>query len=178
VVRGFVISDNPSCVGGQEVEIAQRPFDRADFTFFGTTTSRSNGRYAFVFDGKENADYIASVAPTASCGPAESDVAEVKVRVLVFLSVSDTRVSGGERVTFRTRIRPCGDHSKTRIQLRFSEKGDPDDKFKDSEALDKDCRAVFKERVFVTTTYRAFWPEQDNDHASGTSDFVVVKAIV
>jgi hypothetical protein len=178
LVRGFVISDNPSCVGGQEVEIAQRPAESTDFTRLGTTTSRSNGRYSFVVDPRENADYIASVAPTASCGGAESDAVEIQVRVLVFLGVSDTRVTGGEKITLRVRIRPCGDHSKTRIQLRFSEKDDPDDVSKRSEVLDKSCRAVFKQRVFVTTTFRAFWPAQDNDHASGTSDPIVVKAIV
>jgi hypothetical protein len=103
----------------------------------------------------------------------------VKVRVQVFLGVSDTRVTSGERVTFRARVLPCGDHAKTKIELLRSRKDDEDDTpNRTARNLDRECRAVFMKPVFVTTVFRALWREQDNDHAAGSSDRIVVKVIV
>jgi len=179
VVRGIIRSDNPTCVSGQVVRIAQRPAESSDFTQIGTDVSRSSGRYAFVFDALENADYIASVDQSASCAAAEAGPVDVKVRVLVFLGVSDVRVTSGETVTFRGRVRPCGDHANTKLALLRSRKEDEDDSVNStSRELDRSCRATFTREVRTTTIFRALWREQDNDHAAGSSDRIVVKVIV
>jgi hypothetical protein len=176
-VRGIIRSDNPTCVNGQVVRIAQRPAESSDFTEIGTDVSGSTGRYEFVFTALENADYIASVDQSASCAAAEAGPVEILVRVQVFLGASDLRVSSGERVTFRGIVRPCGDHATTRLELRSRRRGGDVPK-STSRKLDKRCEATFTRAVRETTMFTAVWPQQDNDHAGGKSERIVVKVIV
>ena len=84
------------------------------------------------------------------------------------LGFSDNTPKKGATVTGKARIKICGDHAGTKIELHRKKNG----VFKKiaSKKLSADCRATFKVVAdFKSATFRAIWPKQDDDHRAGKS---------
>lgn len=89
------------------------------------------------------------------------------------LGFDDKTPKRGERITAKTRLRVCGDHAGTTIQLQKKVGG----RFKKIAAkkLSATCTAKFKVTAsFKSATFRSFWPQQDDDHRAGQSKPVTV----
>jgi X-Pro dipeptidyl-peptidase len=86
----------------------------------------------------------------------------------VKMRASDLTPKRGEIVRLRTRLRVCGNHGASKIELHRKAGGI----FKKVAArkLGRGCVATFKVKAtFRKATFRAIWPKQDDDHRSGRS---------
>ena len=84
------------------------------------------------------------------------------------LGFSDNTPKRGATVKAKARIKICGDHAGTKIELHRKKGG----VFKKIAAkkLSADCRATFKVVAdFKSATFRSVWPKQDDDHRAGKS---------
>jgi hypothetical protein len=172
MLGGIVDSANTSCEGGQTVRIHRAPVG-SDFQEIGSVVTGSDGSYAFETTPAETATYRATVDGSSSCQAATSSDEVVRVRVKVTLSVSDRRVSKGDKVRLTATVAPCADHNTTEVALmrsfgkRFKEIARKD--------LDAHCKASFKNKVKRDSAFKAKWPSQDNDHEGNSSKERVVQ---
>ncbi len=89
------------------------------------------------------------------------------------LGFDDKTPRRGDTVTATARLRVCGDHAGTTIELQKKAGG----RFKKvaSKTLDATCKAKFKVVAkFKSATFRSYWPKQDDDHRAGQSKPVTV----
>lgn len=89
------------------------------------------------------------------------------------LGFDDNTPKRGEKITATARLKVCGDHAGTKIELQKKAGG----RFKKvaSKALSATCTAKFKVTAnFKSATFRSFWPQQDEDHRAGQSKPVTV----
>ncbi|HWC15343.1 MAG TPA: S8 family serine peptidase [Actinomycetota bacterium] len=92
----------------------------------------------------------------------------------VRLGVSDLSPERGESVVFRVRLGRCEGHEGTIIKLQTKRHGSF--ATTSEKNLSGDCRARFTRKArFAERTYRALWPEQDDDHRLGRSRAKVVR---
>ena len=89
------------------------------------------------------------------------------------LGFNDKTPKRGETITAKARLRVCGDHAGTTIQLQKKVGG----RFKKvaSKKLSATCTAKFKVTAsFKSATFMSYWPKQDDDHRAGQSKPVTV----
>lgn len=89
------------------------------------------------------------------------------------LGFNDRTPKRGETITATARLKVCGDHAGTTIELQRKAGG----KFKKvaSKTLGPTCKAKFKVvATFKSATFRSYWPKQDDDHKAGQSKPVTV----
>ena len=89
------------------------------------------------------------------------------------LGFSDNTPKRGATLTAKARLKICGDHAGTQIELHRKKGG----VFKKIAAkkLSADCRASFKVVAdFKSATFRTVWPKQDKDHRAGKSKPVTI----
>lgn len=89
------------------------------------------------------------------------------------LGFNDKTPKRGATVTATARLKVCGDHAGTTIELQRK----AGTKFKKvaSKALSAKCTAKFKVVAnFKSATFRSYWPRQDEDHRAGQSKPVTV----
>jgi uncharacterized protein YcfJ len=86
----------------------------------------------------------------------------------VRLKLSNNEPKRGSKVKATASLRSCGGHSGTRIMLQRKRSG----VFKTvkSKPIGDTCKATFTIRAkFKQATFRSHWPQQDEDHAAGSS---------
>ena len=84
------------------------------------------------------------------------------------LGFSDNTPKRGATVTAKARLKICGGHAGTQIELHRKKGG----VFKKIAAkkLNSECWATFKVVAdFKSATFRTVWPKQDDDHRAGKS---------
>lgn len=89
------------------------------------------------------------------------------------LGFNDTTPKKGSTITATAKLKVCGDHAGTTIELQKKAGG----KFKKvaSKKLSSTCVAKFKVVAsFKSATFRSYWPQQDEDHRAGQSKPVTV----
>ena len=169
-LRGRVNSADASCVDNEVIEIRRRVYGTTEFKDFRTTATDDDGNFKVVTKPGKSADYEAIAPQQGQCDEAMSSSAPVQVKVQI--AVGSDRV--GDRVSFLGRVRP--NHRKTDVVLQ-RKKGtkwvvvDEDGlntRSRYSFAIDVDWNG---KRVF-----RVKWKTQDEEHTSGTSRKVVVRA--
>lgn len=116
------------------------------------------------------ADYVAgNCAGGGDDGGGETTLASPKAG----LGFNDKTPKRGSTVTATARLKVCGDHAGTKIELQKKAGG----RFKKvaSKTLDGTCKAKFKVVAnFKSAVFRSYWPQQDEDHRAGQSKPVTV----
>jgi len=141
-------------------------------TFVGQGVPGGPTTLAAVDRGPKEADAFGSAYTVGGCetsGGGGSDLASPKAG----LGFTDTTPKRGSTTTAKARLKICGKHAGTLIQLQRKVKGS----FKTvaSKKLDAECRARFKVIAdFRTAEYRSFWKQQDDNHRTGKSRPVTV----
>lgn len=175
ILSGEIISNDRSCKDFELVVIRHRVAGTSTETDFAEVETDENGLYSIVFRAQQSAEYRAVAPADDGCAEGTSSTEPIEVRVNVRISTPDRTPRRGSKIRITVRVTP--EHPATRVILeRRKGKGFVEVA---SRRLDDDSLAVFRISASWrgTRTFRATWPEQDDEHEAGTSRGLAIRTI-
>jgi hypothetical protein len=170
---GQLLSGNDrSCSDNEFIQIQRRILGTTTFENLSSTTTDSQGRFSFGEEADRSADYVALAPAHDNCRSATSPEVQVLVQVRVAIAVNDRTPERGDRIRFKSSVRPQHDGTNLLLQRRKGGRWVTVDR----DRLNRRSIAQFTVRAnFNRASFRTRWKSQDSEHESNNSRRMTIR---
>ncbi len=171
-LSGQILSNDESCTDNEFVRIRRRILGTTTFEDLFATRTDSQGRFSVETRPRRSADYIAVATAHDNCQEDTSGEVTVLVKVLIQILPSDENPDRGDRIRFKSSVRPQHDGTTLLLQRKKGRRWVTVDR----DRLNNRSIGNFTVRAnFGSRTFRTRWRSQDAEHESNTSRAVTIR---
>jgi hypothetical protein len=169
---GQVLSSDASCTDNEFIQIQRRVLGTTTFEDYETAQTDSQGRFTFTRRVVQGADYVATANAHDNCRDASSGEVTVLVKVRMQILASDKSPERGDRIRFKSSVRPQHDGTELLLQRKKGRRWVTVER----DELNRRSIAQFViDADFKKRTFRTRWKSQDAEHETNNSRPITIK---